>query len=83
LFVVQYFVFRCRHSDYMRAYIELTVVKRSVWVAGSREDAVLLGCWYSAHNVVEDKARAKYEKGLLRITIPLKQTPKGKKIKIE
>jgi HSP20 family protein len=66
-----------------KGHIELTVAEQSICVAGSREDAELLGCWYSAHNVVEDKARAKYENGLLSITIPLKQTPKGKKIKIE
>jgi HSP20 family molecular chaperone IbpA len=66
-----------------KEHIELTVAEQSVCVAGLRDDAELLGCWYLAHKVVEDKARAKYTNGLLTITIPLQQAPKGKKIKIE
>lgn len=66
-----------------KGHIEVTVSEQSVCVVGSRDDAELLGCWYLAHKVIEDKARAKYENGLLSITIPMQQAPKGKKIKIE
>jgi HSP20 family molecular chaperone IbpA len=66
-----------------KGHIEVTVSEQSVCVVGSRDDAELLGCWYLAHKVIEDKARAKYENGMLSIIIPLQQAPKGKKIKIE
>lgn len=66
-----------------KEHIELTFAEQNVCVVGSGDDAELLGCWWLAHEVVEDKAKAKYENGLLTITIPLQQTPKGKKIKIE
>jgi HSP20 family molecular chaperone IbpA len=66
-----------------KGHIEVTVSEQSVCVVGSRDDAELLGCWYLAHKVIEDKAKAKYENGLLSITIPLQQAPKGKKIEIE
>jgi HSP20 family protein len=63
--------------------IEVTVSEQSLCISGSRDDAELLGCWYLAHKVNENKAKAKYSNGLLSITIPLQQPPKGKKIKIE
>ncbi len=66
-----------------KGHIEVTVSEQSVCVAGSRDDAELLGCWYLAHKVNEGKAKAKYENGMLYITVPLQQPPKGKKIKIE
>jgi HSP20 family molecular chaperone IbpA len=66
-----------------KGHIELTVSEQGICVAGSREDAELLGCWYLGHKVNEDKARAKYGNGMLYVTIPLQQPPKGKKIKIE
>jgi HSP20 family molecular chaperone IbpA len=66
-----------------KGHIELTVSEQGICVAGSREDAELLGCWYLGHKVIEDKAKAKYKNGMLYITIPLQQPPKGKKIKIE
>lgn len=66
-----------------KEHIELTVAEQSVCVVGSRDDSELLGCWYLAHKVVEGKTKARYENGLLKITIPLQQAPKGKKIQIE
>lgn len=66
-----------------KGHIELTVTEQNVCVAGSREDAELRGCWYLTHKVNEDKATAKYKNGMLYITIPLQELPKGKKIKIE
>jgi HSP20 family protein len=66
-----------------KGHIELTVSEQGVCVAGSREDSEFLGCWYLGHKVIEDKAKAKYTNGMLYVTIPLKEAPKGKKIKIE
>jgi HSP20 family molecular chaperone IbpA len=64
-------------------HVELTVSEQGICVAGSRDDAELLGCWYLVHKVNEKKAKAKYKNGMLYVTIPLQQPPKGKKIKIE
>ena len=63
--------------------IELSVSEQSLCVRGAREDADLLGCWYLAHAVVEDGARAKYKNGMLSVMIPLKKPIKGKKIPVE
>jgi len=63
--------------------IELSVSDQSFCVKGPREDISLLGCYVLAHHVNEDKARAKFENGLLNIMIPLKKPLKGKKIQIE
>ena len=49
----------------------------------SRDDAEFAGCWTLAHEVDEDKAKAKYENGLLRVTIPLKKPVEGKKVEIK
>jgi len=66
-----------------KGHIEASVSEQSICVVGSREDVDLLGCWYLAHSVNENKAKAKYENGLLSVTIPLKKPLKGKKIPIE
>ncbi|MDH5391305.1 MAG: Hsp20/alpha crystallin family protein [Candidatus Bathyarchaeota archaeon] len=66
-----------------KGHIEVSVSEQSICVVGSREDVDLLGCWYLGHSVNEDKAKAKYENGMLYVTIPLKKPLKGKKIPIE
>jgi HSP20 family protein len=66
-----------------KGHIELTVSEQSICVAGSREDSDLFGCWYLAHKVNENKAKAKYSNGMLSVVIPLQQPPEGIKIKIE
>jgi len=66
-----------------KGHIEVSVSEQGICVVGSREDVDLLGCWYLGHAVNEDKAKAKYDNGMLHVTIPLKKPPKGKKIPIE
>jgi HSP20 family protein len=66
-----------------KEHIELNVSPQSVCVVGSRDDAELAGCWTLAHEVDEDKAEAKYENGLLRVRIPLKEPVEGKKVEIK
>jgi HSP20 family molecular chaperone IbpA len=46
-----------------------------------RDDVVYLGCFSLAHAVNEDKAKAKFENGLLKIEVPLKSPIKGKRVK--
>jgi len=66
-----------------RKDVELSVSEQSFCVRASREDIDLMACYYLAHPVNADKAKAKYNNGMLRVTIPLNQPLKPKKIPIE
>jgi HSP20 family protein len=62
--------------------VELSVSDQSFCVRGKREDIELLGCYVLAHPANPEKAKAKFENGLLNIQIPIKKILKGKKITI-
>jgi len=66
-----------------KTHIELSVGEQSLCVEAARDDVVFLGCYSLAHVVDENKAKAKFESGLLKIDIPLKSPIKGKIIKIQ
>ena len=66
-----------------KEYVELSVGEQSICVEATRDDVVYLGCFSLAHAVNEDKAKAKFENGLLKIEVPLKAPIKGKRVKIE
>jgi len=66
-----------------KEHIDLQVGEQSVCVEAARGDIVYLGCFSLAHTVDENKAKAKFENGLLQIEIPLKSPLKGKRIQIE
>jgi HSP20 family protein len=63
--------------------VELSVSDQSFCVRGLREDIELLGCYMLAHPADAEKAKAKFENGLLNIQIPIKKILKGKKIAVE
>lgn len=64
--------------------IQVSISERSLCIKGSRKDIDFLGCWTLAHSVKEEKARAKYDNGLLYVMVPLNlQKLKGKEIPIE
>ena len=63
--------------------IELSISEQSLCVKGQREDIELLGCYVLAHSVDTEKAKAKFENGLLNIELLLKKPVKGKKVAIE
>jgi HSP20 family protein len=63
--------------------IELEVSDQSFCVRGTREDIELLACYVLAHPADAEKARAKFDNGLLNMEIPIKKILKGKKVKIE
>jgi HSP20 family molecular chaperone IbpA len=48
-----------------------------------RENIELLGCYMLAHPADSEKAKAKFENGLLNIQIPIKKILQGKKITVE
>jgi len=66
-----------------KEHVELSVGEQSICVEATRDDVVYLGCFSLAHAVNEDKAKAKFENGLLKIEVPLKAPIKGKRVKIE
>lgn len=66
-----------------KEHVEVQVSGQSLCVTGSRDDAELAGCYTLAHEVDADKAEAKYENGLLKLRLPLKQPAQGKKIEIQ
>jgi HSP20 family protein len=63
--------------------VELDVSDQSFCVRGVRQDVELLGCYILAHSVNGEKAKAKFENGLLNVEIPIKKILKGKKVTIE
>jgi HSP20 family protein len=66
-----------------KEHVDLSIGEQSVCVEAARDDVVYLGCFSLAHAVDENKAKAKFENGLLQIEVPLKAPIKGKRIKIE
>jgi HSP20 family protein len=66
-----------------KEHVDLSIGEQSVCVEAARGDVVYLGCFSLAHAVDENKAKAKFENGLLQIEVPLKAPIKGKRIKIE
>jgi len=62
---------------------ELEVSDQSFCVRGEKTDIELLGCYILTHAVNAEKAKAKFDNGLLSIEIPIKKILKGKKIAIE
>jgi HSP20 family protein len=63
--------------------VGLDVSDQSFCVRGVREDVELLGCYILAHAVDGEKAKAKFENGLLNVEIPIKKILKGKRVPIE
>jgi HSP20 family protein len=61
---------------------ELEISDQSFCVRGQRADIELLGCYVLTHAVNAEKAKAKFDNGLLSIEIPIKKILKGKKITI-
>ena len=62
---------------------ELEVSDQSFCVRGVRDDIEFLGCYVLTHPANAEKAKAKFNNGLLNIEIPIKRILKGKKIAIE
>jgi HSP20 family protein len=63
--------------------VSLEVSDQSFCVKGPRTDIDIYGCYILAHAVDGEKAKAKFEDGLLNVEIPIKKILKGKKVAIE
>ena len=62
--------------------VELEISDQSFCVREERADIELLGCYILTQAVNAEKAKAKFDNGLLNIEIPIKKILKGKRIKI-
>lgn len=58
---------------------ELEISDQSFCVRGERADIDFLGCYVLTHPVNAEKAKAKFDNGLLNIKIPIKKSSKEKK----
>lgn len=63
--------------------VDLTVSKGGFCITASREDLRYEGCFQFAHEVNSDATKAKFENGLLLMTVPFMEPLCGKKIFIE
>jgi len=63
--------------------IDLTLGESGFCVYAERDDEKYEGCFHLAHLVNKNKAKAKYENGLLKFNVPFKESIKEKKIRIE
>jgi len=63
--------------------VDLNVSKQGFCVSANREDMRYEGCFQFAHEVDSDKTKAKFENGLLLMTVPFVEALCGKKIAIE
>jgi HSP20 family molecular chaperone IbpA len=63
--------------------IDLTVSTNSFCVSAEREDVKYEGCFQFAHEVNKDLAKAKFENGLLKLSVPFKEPLRGTKVEIE
>lgn len=66
-----------------KKHIDLTVSKSGFCVSASREDLKYEGCFQLAHEVKSDEAKAKFDNGLLLVTVPFLEPLCGKKIAID
>jgi len=64
--------------------IELEVMENGLCIRGKKGEKDISGCWMLAHPVNVDSVNARYNEGLLDITMPMKNPLReGKKIDIE
>ncbi len=63
--------------------VKLEISEQTFCVTGSRDDVVLTGCYYFSLPVDSKKVKAKFESGLLKVSVPLAHSLALKKIPIE
>lgn len=63
--------------------VDLDVGDKGFCVKAEAEDFRYENCYMLAHEVKREEARAKFNSGLLKITVPFKDTLHGHKVAIE
>jgi len=63
--------------------VDVGVTSTGFCVRAPREDFEYSSCYTLAHEVDPDKSGARFDNGLLTLTLPLKEPIAGKKLKVE
>lgn len=63
--------------------INLEMTDSGFCLSAQRRDCNYSGCFSLAHEIDPDQAKAQYENGLLKITVPITKKVSGKQIKID
>jgi len=63
--------------------VDLDVGDKGFCIKAEAEDFRYENCYMLAHEVKREEARAKFDSGLLRITVPFKDAVHGQKVAIE
>ena len=63
--------------------IELSVGNEGFCVCAERDDEMFQGCYQFAHSVDKNKARARFDNGMLRLDVPFRGMSRSRKIPIE
>jgi HSP20 family protein len=62
--------------------VSLEISEKTFCIEGKREDVTLYGCYYLANPVDNDHVTAKFEDGMLEVTIPLSHSLERKSVSI-
>ena len=63
--------------------VDLDVGDKGFCIKAEAEDIRYENCYMLAHEVKREEAKAKFDSGLLKITVPFKDTLHGHKVTIE
>jgi len=63
--------------------VKLSMTDEGFCVTGERVDSIYQACYRFLHEITLDEAKAKFDSGLLTITVPFQKPPKPKEIAIE
>jgi len=63
--------------------VDLDVGDKGFCIKAEAEDFRYENCYMLAHEVKREKAKAKFDSGLLKITVPFKDTLRGHKVTIQ
>ena len=68
-----------------KEHIDLSIGEQSICIQAARSDeaTTYIGCFSLAHKMNKNKAKARFESGLLSIHVPLKETLSGRQIIIQ
>lgn len=63
--------------------VDLELGEKGFCVKAESEDLRYEDCYMLGHEVIHDEAKAKFESGLLKITVPFKDVVHGHKVAVE
>ena len=63
--------------------VDLDMGDNGFCVSADAEDFRYENCYMLAHDIKPDEAKAKYNSGLLAVSVPFRETKRGHKVRIE